>query len=214
MARIAREHAAANFFHVMIQGNNKNNIFNTNELKIKYKQYIYEKRNDYDIKIIAYCIMDNHVHLLVHCQDIANMSNFMKSLNQSYSQYYNRINDRIGTIFRGRYKSENIMNQKYLENCINYIHANPVKAGIVREMNEYNFSSYNDYINKNGIIDDDILRLINLDVDNYYQKFYNICDENYNFLECIEYVSPDIVLNNYLKDKEIICEDIIKDKNI
>ncbi len=56
----------------------------------------------------------------------------MRNLNQSFSQYYNKLNDRVGTIFRNRFQSEVITDQKYLQNCISYIHNNPVKACICK----------------------------------------------------------------------------------
>ena len=84
----------------------------------------------------------------------------MQKLNTSYSEFYNEINDRVGHVFRNRYKSQIILDQKHLYRCLAYIHNNPVKAGMVEKPSEYKYSSYNDYIQNNGIISKDVIKLL------------------------------------------------------
>ena len=80
------------------------------------------------------------------------MSKFMPKVNTKYAKYYNYMTDkRVGYVFRDRYTSEAIENERYLINCINYIHNNPVKANIVKRCGDYKYSSYSDFINGNKI---------------------------------------------------------------
>lgn len=130
----------SSFFHIMVQGINKEKIFNTNENKEKYIDLIY--KNNEGIEIIAYCIMDNHAHILVKIDDIVDMQNWMKKTNISYAIYYNQTNNRVGYVFRDRYKSQTIKNEKHLYTCVDYIHENPVKAYICKKKGDYAFSSY------------------------------------------------------------------------
>ena len=96
----------------------------------------------YNIKIIAYCIMNNHTHMLLETTDLKNLSKYMQSLNTRYGKYYNKKYKRVGYVFRDRYKAEGIYSEEQLYNCINYIYNNPVKAGICEKAEEYSFSNY------------------------------------------------------------------------
>ena len=142
MSRQSRNKIITSFFHVMTQGINKSYIFEK-EQEIKYYiDTIYKIKNKYDIKIIAYCIMNNHAHLLVKVKNIEDLSGFMHNLNTQYAIFYNKINNRVGYVFRDRYKSQGIFNEKQLYNCISYIFYNPVKAGICKTPEEYPYSNY------------------------------------------------------------------------
>ena len=80
--------------------------------------------------------MNNHAHFLIYTQDLEDFSKFMHRVNLIYAQKYNKEKNRCGVLFRNRYESEPIYNEKYLINCIKYIHDNPVKAGIVKKNEE------------------------------------------------------------------------------
>ena len=141
MARTPRKNMKdSSFFHIMVQGINKEYIFNTELNKNKYYDLLY--KNNEGIDIISYCIMDNHAHILIHANNIQHIENWMKKVNISYARYYNYKNDRIGYVFRDRYKVQIIKNYKHLYLCALYIHNNPVKAGICKTMEEYEFSSF------------------------------------------------------------------------
>ena len=105
-----------------------------------------EERN---IKIIAFCIMNNHAHLLINTDEIQELSKYMQKLNSMYAKYYNHMeNKRVGYVFRDRYKSEPILDKKQLLQCIKYIHQNPVKAGMIKDSKEYPYSSCHFYQDK------------------------------------------------------------------
>lgn len=145
MSRISRNHLKSNFFHVIVQGINKEYIFEKETQKKVYLKFLFEKSENYDINIISFCIMDNHAHILLHINNIEDMSRFMKQINEKYALFYNREKNRVGYVFRNRYKSEPIYEERYLYQCIAYIHRNPVKAGITKLMDEYQFASTMQY---------------------------------------------------------------------
>ncbi len=150
MARTSRNNMGnSSFFHVMVQGINKEYIFNTEKNKKKYLEEIY--KNNKDVEIIAYCIMNNHTHILVQTEKMQNIEDWMRKSNTSYALYYNKIKERVGYVFRDRYKLQPIKNEKHLYLCADYIHNNPVKAKICKNKKDYEFSSYSEIYNGNQI---------------------------------------------------------------
>ncbi|MGN1351462.1 MAG: transposase [Clostridia bacterium] len=133
MPRFPRNYLKTSFFHVMSQGINKNFIFE-DSIDIKfYIKNMYEIKDKYNVKIIAYCIMNNHVHMLLETAGVENLSKYMHCLNTRFGQYYNKKYKRVGYVFRDRYKAEGIYSEKQLYNCIKYIYDNPVKAEICKK---------------------------------------------------------------------------------
>lgn len=160
MPRASRKSLNTSFYHVIVQGVNKEFIFEKYQYRKKYLQFLKESKELYHIEIVAYAIMYNHAHLIIYTENTTDLSMFMKKVNENYGRYYNYIENRVGHVFRDRFLSEPITNQKYLLNCIVYIHNNPVKANIVNNCEDYRFSSYMDYINNTGFINQDIVELI------------------------------------------------------
>lgn len=160
MSRRARGMNYTSFFHVIVQGINKEFIFENKQCKNKFFQLMKTEKENYSVDIIAYAIMSNHVHLLIYVEDIKELSNFMKKINEDFARYYNHIKNRVGYVYRDRFLSEPITNQKYLLHCISYIHNNPVKANIVKRCKDYKFSSYNDYIYKTNFVNEKIIELV------------------------------------------------------
>jgi len=152
MPRYARNKILSNYIHVIIQGINKEYIFN-DEIEIKvYLKNLKEKIKDTNVKIISYCMMNNHAHFLIYYTDITEVSKLMKMVNTKYAMFYNSYNNRCGIVFRNRYKSEEILTYSHLLTCIKYIHNNPVKAGMCDSADNYKYSSYNEYKERKGII--------------------------------------------------------------
>ena len=130
MPRIPRMYLDTEYFHVITQGLNKSYIFDS-PIDIKYYiKNMYELKDKYDINIIAYCVMNNHAHILIRSRAIENLSKYMHDLNTRYGCYYNKKYKRVGYVFRDRYKAEGIYTESHLYSCIKYIYNNPVKAGI------------------------------------------------------------------------------------
>jgi REP element-mobilizing transposase RayT len=159
MPRVARKYNNTKFLHVMVQGINKEYIFNTSEDKETYIRLLIKYSEKYDIKIVSYCVMDNHAHILIHLNVVEDLTKLMSSVNTTYGIYYNKIKKRLGYVFRDRYKVENIYTDNHMINCIRYIHQNPIKAKICINQAEYNYSSYNQYKNRNGILTNEIIQL-------------------------------------------------------
>lgn len=219
MPRVSREESYTAYYHVMTRGINKEKIFKSKSDKQKLIDIIKKKLNEVDCKIFAYCVMDNHLHLLVN-SSIENLSLFMKKINISYAMYYNSKNDRIGSVFQGRFKSENILNDRYFYGVVRYIHNNPVKANIVKKPEEYNWSSMNEYIkDEANIVDINGIKLIqnNFHTVSSFMEFHQVQDEH-NYLEIDEeYELKNIqlsekVIKDYLKEKNLKEVNELKDK--
>lgn len=105
MPRQPRNNIKTYYFHVMTQGINKEYIFN-NDIDTKYYiKIMYEQKEDLDIKIISYCIMNNHAHILICTKDVADLSKYMQKVNTRYAVYYNKKYNRVGYVFRDRYNT-------------------------------------------------------------------------------------------------------------
>ena len=142
ISRKIRKNVTTSIFHIMVQGINKEYIFNQEIYIKKYLKFLKENQKQTNLKIIAYCIMTNHAHLLIKSENIQELSKFMQKVNSSYARYYNYMEKRVGYVFRDRFKSQAIMSEKQYYNCIRYIHLNPVKAKIVEKQEDYKYSSY------------------------------------------------------------------------
>jgi len=180
MARISRKSILSEYYHVMVQGINKEYIFKEEFLKNKYKELLLKKSELNKIIIISYCIMNNHVHVLLKTENSESLSKMMAQINSGYGKFYNKIKNRVGYVFRDRYRAEPIYNINHLHNCIRYIHENPVKAGIVKKCEEYVYSSFNDYINNK--IDKSIVEDIYGKNNEYITKISGEY-EDYDFIE-------------------------------
>lgn len=145
MPRYPRNSIKTSYLHVMTQGIEKSRIFTKDEDIKYYIKIMYELNKEYDIEIVAYCIMNTHAHILVKVNSIDSISKYMQRLNTKYGKYYNKKYNRVGFVFRNRYKSEGIYSEGHLYNCIKYIYDNPVKAGICSHASEYLYSNYKKY---------------------------------------------------------------------
>ena len=147
MPRVQRVKGEFSTYHVVQRGNEKKKIFRNNEDKVKFLETIAKAREKYNFLLYAYCLMDNHIHLLVN--DNGNdISKLMKSINVSYVSYFNRAYQRCGHLFQDRFKSELVKDDRYLLEVSRYIHNNPVKAKMVERPDDFKWSSYNIYSGK------------------------------------------------------------------
>ena len=149
-ARITYEGA---YHHIMNRGIRGEKIFAGAEKKKYFLKALEEKSRKLKIKILTYCIMDNHYHLVL--QNVSGMlSNFMKELNGQYGIYYRRTTKTKGYVFQNRYKSTLVQEDRYLRQVIIYTLVNAVKAGIVKDACEYKWSSVGKYYCKDrGFVD-------------------------------------------------------------
>lgn len=147
MPRTQRAKAEFTTYHIIQRGNERKNIFSCDADKFRFLDILAKTREKYNFLLYCYCLMNNHIHLLVN--DNGNdISKLMKSINVSYVSYFNRVYERCGHLFQDRFRSEIVDNDPYLLQVSRYIHNNPVKAGIVARPGEYRWSSYNAYVGK------------------------------------------------------------------
>ncbi len=129
----------------MVRGVDRMDIFRDDEDHHRFLETLLRFKEPDNYELYAYCLMGNHVHLLI--QEKESMSNhLMKRLGVSYVSYFNKKYKRVGHLFQDRYKSECIETEQYLLGCSRYIHNNPVKAGLVRFPEDYPWSSYPYYL--------------------------------------------------------------------
>ncbi len=165
MPRHQRLRSESKIYHIMVRGNERKRIYLDEEDKNRYVETLaritghslraekearrgcpafYSEREKTSY-IYAYCLMDNHAHLLIN-EGNDEISRIMKRIGTSYVNYFNKKYERVGHLFQDRFRSEAIGDGNYLLSAARYIHNNPVKAGIVRKASDYPWSSYNQYI--------------------------------------------------------------------
>ena len=211
MPRNPRNSYQTSFFHIIVQGIKKEYIFNETKFLNSYKNLLITNETKFDIKLLAYCIMNNHAHILIYTDRTEEMSKYMKSVNTTFATYYNTERKRVGYVFRNRYKSEPIYNQKYLINCIAYIHNNPVKARIVNHQSQYKYSSYNDYIYRKGIINSEKLLLTFQNEKIDINEFIRIHSKRtYNYEDYDKDIEE--IITEFLKEYDKTYEEV-KDSN-
>lgn len=147
MARKKRIDTVGTTHHIIIRGNNKENIFGDGYDKeyFLYLLLIYKEKFEYNI--FSYVLMDNHVHQIIETKDYG-ISQIVHSILSNYSKYFNKKYGRINHVFNDRFKSIIVDSDRYLLTLCKYIHNNPVKAGIASDSSEYIWSSYNEFIGK------------------------------------------------------------------
>lgn len=154
MPRVAREKSSTGIYHAMFRGINHQIIFEDDEDHQKYLETLktYQKKSGYII--YAYCLMSNHIHLLIK-EETEDLSIAFRRIGASYVYWYNWKYGRRGHLFQDRYKSEVVENDSYFLTVMRYIHQNPLKAGIVKNIADYQWSSYREYIEKPMICNTD-----------------------------------------------------------
>ena len=145
MPRTARRLSKTGIYHVMVRGINRQDIFLDKVDRSMYLAKLSVVKERSDCQIYAYCLMVNHVHLLI-AEGSETISQVMKRLGCAYVYWYNQKYERIGHLFQDRFRSEPIDSEAYLLTALRYIHQNPVKAGIASSCDKFLWSSYHDYM--------------------------------------------------------------------
>lgn len=169
----------------MLRGIDKMDIFSLNSDYEKFLNYIRVAMDKSDFVVYGYCLMTNHVHLLIKIET-EEIGDIVKRIAVGYAQYYNLKNGRIGHLFQNRFRSETVESDEYFLTALRYIHQNPIKAGMVRNIKDYKWSSYIEYINvrnKNDIIIEPSFAL------SYFPNIDSFIDymEMENEDQCLEY---------------------------
>jgi putative transposase len=211
MPRLPRKYNDIGIYHIMVRGNAKQDIFIDDQDKRKFVKTILQKRNEGLFKIFAFCVMNNHAHLVVKELE-ESISKFMKRIAISYAFYFNAKYERIGHVFQDRFRSEIIKNDSYLLSVIRYVHNNPEKANISNK-EDYNWSSYKEYIsldNSNLPETREVLDIFSEDIKQSIEIFKDFSDqpEKGKFL--------DTSINNGASKIDLFqyIEKFLKDNNI
>lgn len=147
MPRSARKLSESNLYHVMLRGNGQRQIFQDDEDNRRFIEALRSYKETCGYQIYAYCLMGNHVHLLIRINpDGEPLNKIFRRIGAHYVYWYNRKYHRAGHLFQDRYKSEAVEDEAYMFAVLRYIHQNPVKAGIAQAMDSYPYSSYHEYL--------------------------------------------------------------------
>lgn len=154
MPRQARRKSESGIYHIMLRGINQQQIFEDGEDGFRFLETLSKYKEQCGYEIYAYCLMGNHVHILLK-EGKENLTLVLKRIAGSYVYWYNWKYRRCGHLFQDRFKSEPVEDDAYFLTVIRYIHQNPIKAGICKNIDGYKFSSYNEYINKPNLVNVD-----------------------------------------------------------
>ncbi len=159
MPRCARKQSESGIYHVMLRGVNRQQIFIEDSDYKKFIQILKECKEISEFKLYAYCIMNNHIHILIKPEN-ESLERIFKRIGCRFVYWYNLKYQRVGHLFQDRFKSEPVEDDSYLLTVIRYIHQNPVKANLCSNIEDYVYSSYFEYLtdaNWNDLIDKDLI---------------------------------------------------------
>jgi putative transposase len=141
MSRFKRLYYGNAVYHVIFRGNNRQDILKLRSDKLDLLNFIGKYQERKEVKVYGFVLMDNHVHMIMEVGENHNISKVMQALLLSFSAKYRRKYDYVGHVWQGRFQSKPIMKEEYVLECLNYIHLNPVRAGMVLSACDYIYSS-------------------------------------------------------------------------
>lgn len=156
MARHARDKSISGIYHIILRGINKQNLFEDDKDCQQFIETMHYYKTISKYELYAYCLMSNHIHLLIK-ENNEPISTIIKRISSSYVYWYNKKYERCGHLFQERFKSEAVETDTYFLTVLRYIHQNPIKAGIVKDVGEYLWSSFGEYIDNPVITDIDFV---------------------------------------------------------
>lgn len=208
MPRQARIHSDTGIYHVMMRGNDKRKIFLDDDDRRRFIFKLFEKASEENTDIYAYCLMSNHIHLLLYDKD-CNIARLMKRINVSFAYHFNKKYKRVGHLFQGRFISENVDSNDHLLAAVRYIHNNPVKAGIASSPENYLWSTYNCYTSTkkcNGLVTDKILNAFSENSSSAIKLFidFSSLDCDIKFIDFIEKSNEELRIEQEKLAKEAL----------
>ena len=147
MPRQARKKSKTGIYHIMLRGINQQQIFEDSEDYSKFLQVLKDCKAISEFEIYAYCLMGNHIHLLIQ-ETKEPIEQIMKRIATRFVYWYNIKYQRVGHLFQDRFKSEPVEDDSYFLTVLRYIHQNPIKAGICKKLQDYEYSSYNEFFGR------------------------------------------------------------------
>ena len=196
MPRKSRKKSESGIYHVMLRGINQQQILEDDEDNEKFLDVLEDCKKASGFELYAYCLMGNHVHLLLKVIN-EDLDQIFKRIGARYVYWYNWKYHRLGHLFQDRFKSEPVEDDRYFLTVLRYIHQNPIKAKICNSVENYRWSSYNEYTGNSKITDCDFaLSMTGIDE---FIKFQNSNNDDF----CLEH---EVVFR--LRDDEV--KEIIK----
>jgi REP element-mobilizing transposase RayT len=163
MPRQARKKSESGIYHIMLRGINQQQIFEDREDYEKFLEILKDCKAICEFKLFAYCLMGNHIHLLIQ-EGTESLEQVFKRLCGRFVYWYNVKYRRAGHLFQDRFKSEPVDSDEYFFTVLRYIHQNPTKAGLCKRVEDYAYSSYMEYFNESSYVDRDyVLNLMTID---------------------------------------------------
>ncbi|KGP74592.1 transposase [Pontibacillus yanchengensis] len=213
MPRKPRKRSYNGVYHVMLRGINKQTIFEDDVDKKKFLEIVKKYKQVCGFELYAYCLMDNHVHLLLMEKE-ETVSQVMKRISSSFVYWYNMKYERIGHLFQERFRSENVEDIRYFKTVLRYIHQNPLNAGVVSNVWNSEWTSIHEYLHRWVMVDVDRgLNLFSHERETAIRAYIDYMKET-NDDECLEYVDrvrvPDEEVRKYLKSIGITSATMIQ----
>lgn len=153
MPRQARQFSNSGYYHVVCRGADHQIFFNDDEDYQCFLRALHKIKFTMFFEIHAYCLMGNYMQLLLKEKKMGDISLIMKRLMTKYAIYFNRKYNKIGSIVANRYKSTPVSINEHFLPLLRYIHQSPVKARLVSKLEDYPYSSYQEYIYGGDLVD-------------------------------------------------------------
>ena len=142
MPRTARITVENGCYHIITRGNQKQSVFLEKYDYDKYLSFLMKYKKKFKFKLYCFCLMPNHVHLIIELNNPSALNRVMRGLNLSYTRYFNFKYKKVGHLWQDRFKSKIIGRDAYLLECIDYVESNPIRASLSSHINKYHWSSY------------------------------------------------------------------------
>lgn len=150
-----RIHLPDLIYHVLNRGNNREIIFAEEKDYLHYLEILKKYKDKFQFKVFAYCLMTNHIHLILQTSEKASISKIMQAVTIAHTRHYHYTYRSSGHVWQGRFKSPLVSSDDYLLAAMRYVEQNPLRAGIVDHLNKYPWSSFavNAAIKQDSLVD-------------------------------------------------------------
>lgn len=206
MSRPLRVFSHSKIYHIILKGLDSQTIFFDDQDRKFFLNQVFSTKKEFNYEIFAYCLMSNHVHMVIKCEDEF-LSKSIQSLLVRYVSYFNKKYNRTGSLVQNRFNSRNVETEKYFIEVCKYVHRNPEKAGIALTQN-YKWSSYQEYIRKKKIISSSLLMHY---FDNDISKFADYTLKTLEKIGIEDYIEYEMIPK--ISDEEL-AEELIKRFNV
>jgi len=178
------------YYHIYNRGNNRQPIFLEDDNYIYLLKMFKEKKDKYSITILAYCLMPNHYHLFLRQDGTHPISNFLKTVFQSYVQAFNKKYQRSGKLFEGNAQGKAIDDEGHFYHICRYIHLNPVDAGLVISPGDWSYSNYLEFVDerKGTLYDREFVNSLYANGEEYVKFVNEYAEEKSNYEKIEKYL--------------------------